>query len=138
GNVARIDVLTGAILAFAPGKLPPDASCEAVRAPDDIIFACARRNGTAFVASHVLSDKSPTMEVSFSSAGQFYASDDGGLAFGGSCGGTKPGAVVCVRNSSGGWAELELDPLTQALDGGVPSMDVARWIPRADGGAYAL
>lgn len=138
GNVARIDVLSGEILAFAPGKLPPDASCEAVRATDDTVFACTRRNGTAFVASHVLTDKSPTIEVSFAVAGQFYASDDGGLAFGGSCSGAKTGAVVCVRNSSGGWVELELDPLSQSIDGGSPSIDVARWIPRADGGAYAL
>jgi hypothetical protein len=138
GNVARVDVLNGDVLTFAPGKLPPDANCEAVRVPDDVIFACTRRNGSAFVASHVLTDKAPTYEVTFSTAGQFYASDDGGLAFGGSCTGSKTGAVVCVRNSTGGWAELELDPTAATADGGAPSIDVARWIPRADGGAYAL
>ena len=138
GNVVRVDVLSGELIAFAPGKLPPDLNCEAVRAPDEVIFACTRRNGSALVYSHVLSDKAPVIEQSFSQAGQFFASDDGGLAFSASCNGQKAGAVACVRNGSFGWQELELDPMAASADGGTPSLDVARWIPRADGGAYAL
>jgi len=137
GSVARVDVGTGQVLSYAQGRLPPDATCEAVRAPDDVVFACARRNGTSFVASHVLSDKAPIIEQSFAQPGTFYTGDDGGLAYGGAgCTGKTSPSTVCVRNSGGAWQEYDLDPTADGGGGG--SVDVSRWIPRADGAVWAL
>jgi hypothetical protein len=139
GSVARVHLLTGEILSYAPGRLPPDATCEAVRASDDVIFACARPGGAgAFVASHVLGDRPVVIEQTFTTPETFVASDDGSLAFAGPCsrsGGTS--RAVCVRSAGGAWQEHDLDAM--AGDGGATSMQaVRRWIPRPDGGAWGL
>lgn len=136
GSVARVDVGSGQIVSMSQGKLPPDANCEAVRAPDEIVFACARRGGSSFVASHVLSDKAPVIEQSFAAGGAFYAGDDGGLAYGASCTGKPSTGAVCVRTPGGVWQEYDVGPNADAGTGG--SADVARWIPRSDGSVWGL
>lgn len=154
GDVVRVDPRSGALLAVSGGRLPPDATCEAVRARDDVVVACTRASGPAFVASHLLADKAPIIEQTFVSSGTFTAGDDGALAYSAPCSrtrasGASPGRVVCVRGAAGSWEELDLDGV--ALDAGaagggatgsasgsgaVPSE--LRWVPRADGGAYGV
>ncbi|MBX3218058.1 MAG: hypothetical protein KF850_38990 [Labilithrix sp.] len=142
GDVARVDLYTGEVLSVVPGRLPPDAQCEAVPALGDVLFACASRaGGSAFVVSRTLSSQAPSVEQTFAGGGQFYAGDDGGLAYAGSCQGTPPSGgggarVVCVRMPSGAWEELDVAGL--GADGGAPDVSVARWVPRADGHVVAV
>ena len=137
GDVVRINVVSGEIVSVAAGRLPPDATCEATRTSDDVVLTCTRPNGLAFVASHTVGDKVPVIEQTFGTQGQFYVSDDGGIAFGGPCARAKPSkSVVCVRAATGGWQEFDLE--TALADGGGPPVDVVRWVPRADGSAIGI
>jgi hypothetical protein len=150
GDVVRVDVHTGEILSVVPGRLPPDAQCEAVPVTGDVLFACMSRtsNGTAFVVAHTLSSESPTVEQSFVGGAQFFASDDGGLAYGASCQGASGASpntsattpTVCVRTPGGRWEEHDVSSLV--TDGGTAGsssdVNVARWIPRADGRVAAI
>ena len=137
GDVVRVNVTTGEVVGSSQGRLPPDATCEALRAQDQIVLACTRPSGGPFVASHVSGDKALVIEQTFASSGQFYASDDGTLAFGGSCTRPKPThLVVCVRGPGGSWQEYDLEGLHS--DGGNSGVDVSRWIPRPDGSAFGF
>lgn len=141
GDLVRIDVRTGELRSVAVGQLPPDAQCEAVPISGDVLFACAPRAGSgAFVVSHTLSSEPPIVEQSFSSAGSFFASDDGGIVYTAPCGGIPPqqgGApVACVRMPGGNWEERDLSGLLS--DAGPTDVGVARWIPRGDGRVVAV
>lgn len=146
GDIVRVDVHTGEIVGIVPGKLPPDARCEAVPTANDVLFACVARgsqqNGGApnsFVVSHTLSGDTPTVEQTFQTAAQFYGSDDGGLAIATSCSSTpsaSPDHSVCVRQPGGSWQDYDLSGL--AGDGGGSDINIARWIPRADGRVVAI
>ena len=149
GDIVRVDVHTGEIAGIVSGKLPPDARCEAVPTANDVLFACVARGATngsglpsAFVVSHTLSGDMPTVEQTFPGITQFYGSDDGGLAFAGSCAGagasnaSAADHAVCVRQPGGSWSDHDLSALTG--DAGAGDVNVARWIPRADGRVVAL
>ncbi len=140
GDLVRVDVHTGEVLSVSPGRVPPDAYCEAVPTAGDVLFACVAHTGTsAFVVSHALSYE-PIVEQTLAGGGLFFASDDGGLAYAGSCQGTPPGPndvpVVCVRMPNGTWEEHDVSGL--ASDGGAQEVNVARWVPRHDGHVVAL
>ncbi len=138
GDVVRVNIVSGEIVSVAAGRLPPDATCEATRTSDDVVLTCTRPNGLAFVASHTVGDKVPVIEQTFGTQGQFYVSDDGGIAFGGPCARTKPSkSIVCVRAATGGWQEFDLETAL-ADGGGGPPVDVVRWVPRADGSAIGI
>lgn len=148
GDVVRVDVHTGEIAGIVTGKLPPDARCEAVPTQNDVLFACVSRgtqNGSgtpsAFVVSHTLSGEAPTVEQTFQTVGQFYGSDDGGLAIAAPCTGSpsSPSSqdhTVCVRQPGGTWQDYDLSALSG--DAGAGDVTVARWVPRADGRAVAI
>ena len=146
GDIVRVDVHTGEIAGILSGKLPPDARCEAVPTANDVLFACITRSSqqagggpSAFVVSHTLSGDAPTIEQTFQAPAQFFASDDGGLAMGGPCNASQPAAqdhAVCVRQPGGSWQDFDLAAL--AGDGGAGDVNLARWIPRADGHAVAV
>ena len=147
GNVVKVDLRSGELVSVMQGRLPPDATCEAVRTQDDVVAACTRTGGPAFLASHVLADKAPVIEQTFLSAGTFSASDDGSIAYSAPCSRTKGSArVACVRSASGSWQELDLDAVATMGDagagptGGAPAAvpDPARWVPRPDGGAWGV
>jgi|GEM_PF-1104641 len=140
GALFKVSLRDGAIVAASPGRLPPDATCEAVRAQDDLVFACTRSGGPSFVASRVTGGAPPIVEQTFAFEGRFSASDDGAIAFGGPCsrGSAAPPpspTTVCVRAAAGGWQEHALDG---RADAGASPPEVVRWIPRADGGAFGL
>jgi hypothetical protein len=137
GDAVRINVTTGEIVGTTPGRLPPDATCEAMRADGDVLVACTRPNGGgAFVAARTGADKALAIEQTFAASGQFYASDDGALAFGGPCARPKASrSVVCVRSPGGTWQELDLEA---SLSDGGAAIDVVRWVPRADGDALGF
>ena len=145
GDIVRVDVHTGEIVSVLGGKLPPDARCEAVPTANDVLFACVTRGSqqssgpSAFVVSHTLSGDAPTIEQTFQTPAQFYASDDGGLAIAAPCGGVVANAQdhgVCVRQPGGVWQDSDVTAL--AGDGGASDVNIARWIPRADGHAVAV
>lgn len=137
GDIVRVNVVTGDIVSVVPGRLPPDATCEATRTADDVVLVCTRPSTTAFVVSHTLGDKLPVIEQTFATTGVFYVGDDGGIAFGGPCTRAKPSkSIACVRAASGGWQEFDLE--TALADAGGPPVDVVRWIPRADGSAIGV
>jgi hypothetical protein len=144
GDIVRVDVHTGEIVGIVTGRLPPDARCEAVPTANDVLFACvsrgAQQNGpSAFVVSHTLSGDAPTVEQTFQTPAQFYGSDDGGLAIATSCSGTPAGTQdhsVCVRQPGGTWQDYDLSAL--AGDGGGSDVNIARWVPRADGRVVAI
>ena len=134
GNIDTVDVMTGDLLDVQSGKLPPDATCEAIRTHDDMLLVCQQSSGPAFVASHVLAEK-PVIEQTFGTEGVFYASDDGALAFGGPCASsTASNKIVCVRSPVGTWQEIDLEAVS---DAGAQA-DVLRWVPRSDGSAVAI
>jgi hypothetical protein len=145
GDVVRVDTHTGELVSVIAGKLPPDAICQGMNVPGDVLFACIPRNNQSgpFVVSHTLSGE-PTIEQTFGmSQTQFFASDDGGLVFAGPCTGVPtPGAnnvpTACVRMPSGNWEERDLSLI--ATDGGTAPADisVARWVPHADGRVVAV
>jgi hypothetical protein len=147
GDIIKVALATGTILSVTAGHLPPNADCEAMRTSEDILLACT--GAPNFVVSHLLGDKAPFIEQTFSAPGHFFASDDGALAYGAPC--TRPTAsmrAACVRGAAGGWQEYDLD--AAGPDGGasssgeagtkvwVPSVDVVRWVPRADGDAFGI
>ncbi len=136
GDLVRVDLSTGAAEIVVAGKLPPDAACVAVRAPDDYLFTCGRPNGAAFVVSHAL-DRAPVVEQTFQEAGRFVVGDDGGLAFLGSCDKPTPRdrRLACVRAPGGTWQQFDPDAGADAGPGGLA---LIRWIPRADGDAVAV
>ncbi|HSO30984.1 MAG TPA: hypothetical protein VLT33_00670 [Labilithrix sp.] len=147
GDIVRVDVHTGEIAGIVPGKLPPDAHCEAVPTANDVLFACVSRGAgpsgsgvpSAFVVSHTLSGDAPTVEQTFAGVAQFYGSDDGGLAFAAPCNASAAGTpdhTVCVRQPGGAWQDYDLSALTG--DAGAGDVTVARWVPRADGRAVAV
>jgi hypothetical protein len=138
GDLVQVDVLSGAVEVVAPGKLPPDATCAGTRVQDDVVFTCGRPNGPSFVVAHTL-DRAPVVEQTFTEAGRFIVSDDGGVLWVGPC--AKPLAsqrrAACVRTPGGGWQQLDLDGAGDAGGGG-PTFNLVRWIPRGDGGAIAV
>jgi hypothetical protein len=146
GDIVRVDVHTGEIAGIVTGKLPPDARCEAIPTANDVLFACVSHGGaqgganvSSFVVSHTLSGDAPVIEQTFQNAAAFYASDDGGVAFAASCNSTGSGASdhsVCVRQPGGSWQDYDLSAL--ASDAGASDVNVARWVPRADGRAVAV
>lgn len=142
GDLYRIDTRTGAVVSVIPGKLPPEALCQGMAVSGDVLFACSSRmsQGTAFVVSRALTSE-PVIEHTFGQARlQFFASADGGLAYTGPCSsappvGVPPIASACVRMPGGTWEERDLSLMT----GIAPSdVNVARWIPRADGHVVAI
>ena len=147
GDIVRVDVHTGEIAGIVTGKLPPDSRCEAVPTANDVLFACVSRgsaqNGygapSSFVVSHTLSGEAPIVEQTFQVAAQFYGSDDGGLAIASPCNGTPTSPqdhTVCVRQPGGSWQDYDLSALTG--DAGAGDVNLARWVPRADGRAVAI
>jgi hypothetical protein len=141
GDVYRVDVHTGEIRSVVTGRLPPEATCQAVPGGGDVVFACvSSTNGSAFVVSHTLSSEPPLIEQTLAPGGAFFASDDGGLVYTGPCNGVPPqqGSTqsVCVRVPGGRWEERDLSGLT--ADGGANDVVVTRWVPRADGHVVAL
>jgi hypothetical protein len=145
GDIVRVDVHTGEIVGVVPGKLPPDARCEAVPTANDVLFACVAHGSqaggqpSAFVVSRTLSGDTPVVEQTFQAPAQFYGSDDGGLAIASTCSGTPAGPNdhgVCVRQPGGTWQDYDVSAL--AGDGGAADVNIVRWIPRADGRAVAV
>jgi hypothetical protein len=139
GDLVQVDVVSGAVDVVAAGKLPPDATCVGTRTQDDVVFTCGRPGGGgAFVVAHAL-DRAPVVEQTFTDAGRFAISDDGGILWVGFCDKPLPGPhkVACVRSPGGGWQQYDLDAAGDAGAGG-PTYNIIRWIPRADGGAIAV
>jgi hypothetical protein len=135
GDLAQVDLVSGAVDVVAAGRLPPDATCVATRTPDDVLFTCGHTGGS-FVVAHGL-DRAPVIEHTFSDAGRFVVSDDGGLLWIGSCDAPTPSRrTVCVRAPGGVWQQLELDAAGDAGSG--TTYAVVRWVPGADGGAIAV
>lgn len=147
GDLYRIDTRTGDVLSVVTGRLPPDASCQGMAVPGDVLFACISRasnNAASFVVSHTLGGDGPSIEQTFGQANlQFYASDDGGLVYGGPCSsapasGASNVATACVRLPTGTWEERDLSAIVTDAGVGPGDVQVARWIPRADGRVVAL
>ncbi len=134
GDLVRVSLRSGEILAVQPGKLPPDSTCEGVRTADDAVFLCQRGQDRLVVSGTLYGNygKSPRIEQSFVGGLVFYASDDGAIAYGGPCSGPPRDGVVCVRGASGSWLERG-----GQSDGGAAA-PVGIVVPRADGGASSL
>lgn len=137
GDIARVDVRSGALVSIAPGRLPPAMTCEAMRAADDVVVVCVGA-GSSLVASGLLHDDPPKIERTFASEGPFYASDDGGLVFGGPCSPDRPAhRAACARGAHGKWEPHSLD-VGDVGDAGAaagkgpiaPRPEVLRWVPR--------
>ncbi len=137
GDLVRVDLATGSTETLSAGRLPPDAICAGTRLADDILFTCGRPGGGAFVASHAQGG-APVIEQTFQEAGRFVISDDGGIAFLGSCDRPSPRdrRMACVRAPGGAWQQYDPDAGVDA--GSTPALQVVRWIPRADGDAIAV
>jgi hypothetical protein len=136
GDLVRVDLATGATETVVAGRLPPDATCAGTRTADDILFTCGRPGGGAFVVSHAL-ERAPVIEQTFQEGGRFVISDDGGVAFIGSCDKPTPHDrhMACVRGPDGAWQQYDPD---DGVDAGAAPLQVVRWIPRADGDAIAV
>ena len=156
GAIARVDLATGHIVDIVPEGFEAGLACEAIRAGDDVLFACAwdRYQGRGGYVLRSRGGALPVVERAFSDAGSFVADDDGALAYTGSCalsprvydpddaGRGEPSPeprlrpILCVRRAprhpgdAAEWVERAVEiPLGAAL---------AAWIPRRDGGAAAL
>ncbi len=147
GDVVKVDLARGTIDVLAPGKLPPDVACEALRLPTEVLFVCAGSATPALIASLPNGSKEPRIERTFGAAAPIYTSDDGAIAYAGPCAGAKRTPLVaCVRSTDGDWREVratspaEDDPDPRAVAGAPapPAPAAVRWIPRSDGGAFAV
>lgn len=139
GDVVRVDLQSGAVKIVHQGRLPPDLPCEAVRAPDDVLFVCAASGRSAIVAG-ALGDGGPRVERSFAADGPFFAGDDGVLIFGGTCDGGKAERTACVREARGAWYEVGIEADADAgSDAGIEARKDAgaSGDARADAGAGA-
>ncbi len=136
GDLVRVNLATGGTETIVAGRVPPDATCVGTRTSEDILFTCGRPSGGAFVVSHTL-ERAPVIEQTFQEGGRFVVSDDGGMAFLGSCDKPSPHDkhMACVRGPDGAWQQYDPDA---SLDSGVAPVQVVRWIPRADGNAIAV
>jgi hypothetical protein len=133
GDVASVDLRTGAVKILVHGRLPPDLPCEALRHGDDVLAVCAAPRRPSVVVAH-LAEGHPTIERTFPVEGPFYVGDDGALAFGGSCDGARMRLAVCVRDAQGAWHDHGDEPAPKpSVDAG-PGADAG---PRADAGADA-
>ena len=121
GDIARIDLRTGAILSIAAGRLPPDLPCEAIRAGEAPLVFCGAPAHVSLVASFTNVEAPPKIERTFTSDGMIYAGDDGALAVSGPCTGEEPApATACVRDLHGEWSEVTLDNTAPPTDAGAP------------------
>lgn len=146
GDVIRLDARTGAIRSVVAGRLPPDASCQALQASGELLFACSggghHAAATAFVVSHAADPAGPVVEQTFYDEGRFFGSDDGGLSWDGPCSPsgapTSPdgSTVGCVRQPGGAWRDVDLAAL--AGDAGAAPFAAVQWVPRADGSTLAV
>lgn len=139
GDIARVDLHTGALLSVAPGRLPPSMTCAALRTPDDVVFVCADGRAS-LVASGGLRGE-PVIEQTFEADGVFYASDDGGLVFGGPCPPEKEGPrKACGRDLEGGWTEHSLDAAIERAGpkGPPPAAQLIRWVARGSAPPLAI
>jgi hypothetical protein len=137
GDLFRISLRTGEIVSVQTGKLPPDATCEAVRTSEDALFLCTRHGMTQerLVVSGTLFGKTPQVEQTFSGYAPFYVGDDGAIAYAGPCSGAPRDGVVCVRSSAGSWQERGGQSATS--DSGVVG-PLGYVVPRNDGTAVSL
>jgi hypothetical protein len=121
GDVVRIGLRTGAVKSVSRGRLPPDLPCEALRHGSEVLAVCGtfgyRR--PSIVVSRLL-EENPSIERTFPVDGPFYVGDDGSLAFGGSCDGTRTQLGVCVREAPGVWRDRGVKPAPKpSADAGV-------------------
>jgi hypothetical protein len=157
GDVARVDLRTGAVKIVVTGRLPSDLPCEALRVGDDVLAVCALPRRPSIVVSH-LANGHPTIERTFPVEGPFYAGDDGSLVFGGSCDGARMRLSACVRDATGAWHEHGVDASLVTVadagpklalsvdagasfgaDAGVPDPSaIVRWVVRDGGRPLAL
>ena len=155
GDVASIDLRTGAVKILVHGRLPPDLPCEALRHGDDVLAVCAAPRRPSVVVAH-LAEGHPTIERTFPVEGPFYVGDDGALAFGGSCDGARMRLGVCVRDAQGVWHDHGGEPAPKPsvdagtgadagprspfdADGGAPDPSaIVRWVVRAGGRPVAI
>jgi hypothetical protein len=139
GDVARIDMRSGELASFTPGRLPPHMTCEALRAVEDVLLVCTG-GGSSLVASGALQGEKLKIERTFSTEGPFFASDDGGLVFGGPCSSDKKAPrYACARGAHGKWEEHGLDiGGAAAPTAGPPRREVLRWVPRVNAPPLAI
>jgi hypothetical protein len=147
GFVLRVDLATGKLLRIASEWLPSGLSCDAVRVPDGVLFACVadRSQGYGGYVLRSVAGGAPVFERAFSDDGVFVASDDGAVGFAGSClaeprlidprdpsrsEDLQLPPVLCVRVAPGVWTERRVTVGEDA--------SLAAWVPRRDGGAVAI
>lgn len=137
GDLFRISLRTGEIVSVQTGKLPPDATCEAVRTSEDALFLCTRHGMSQerLVVSGTLYGKTPQIEQTFVGYAPFYVGDDGAIAYAGPCSGPARDGVACVRSSAGSWQER--GGQSGANDAGVAG-PLGYLVPRNDGTAVSL
>ena len=147
GDIVRVDVHTGEITGIVAGKLPPDARCEAVPTANDVLFACvsrgSQRNGgrRARSSSRTRSRATrPSSSRRFQSVAQFYAlrrrrSRDRAPCTGSPSSPAGPrGLRAPARRHVAGLRSLG----AHGRCGLLGDVNVARWVPRADGRAVAI
>ena len=145
GAMARVDLATGELKAISARALPAEAQCELVPVEGDVVAVCKGQN-VSFVTRGLRDGAAPSIDVSFTTVGTFYAGGDGSLAFGGPCGGEPAEEPsVCVRTAEGAWKHVLLRLGAGGPDAGAPDagarhqpLRVSRWIPRPDGTAVAI
>ncbi len=139
GDVATIDIRTGAIKSIVQGRLPMDLTCEVLRVPNDVLIVCGAMGAPSIVASGLLTKEGLHIERKFPSDRQFFADEEGTLVFGGPCTAESglPGTFfsACSRDQSGQWTEHTNDRATALADADAKIKGVLtniRWIPRRD------
>ncbi|MFT3772833.1 MAG: hypothetical protein QM820_46190 [Minicystis sp.] len=151
GAPIRVDLRTGKPITIAGEWLPSSLSCQPVRAPDALLFACTweRFQGYGGYVLRSVSGEPPVIERSFSDDGAYIADDDGALAFLGSCraeprffdpeeqskqmegsGEVPLSSVICVRRGPGDWVERRVDLPDNAT--------IVAWVAGKDGSAAAI
>jgi hypothetical protein len=126
GELVEVDLATGVIVRVSVGAVPPKLACDAVRAPDEVVLACAAEGQPSVVLAGLEATGGPRVERVLPAGARFHASDDGGLVYGASCSGGAGAGRACARTGAGTWEDV-------AAPG-----SRARWVPRASAKPLAI
>jgi len=142
-RIGRVDLETGETVEQYAASLHNGLTCRPHAAADGVLFACRWEQYQYYGAYVLWSEQGmrPRVEKAFSDDGVFIGTDDGALAYTGSCqatpryveggrfhgGSDSLSSTICVRRGRGTWSERRL-----------PDVVIDRWVPSVDGTAVAF
>jgi hypothetical protein len=149
--VVRVDLASGNVVSMSTDWISNSLSCQPVRAPDAVLFACVwdRSNGYGGYVLRSVGGAPPEIEATFTDEGSFVSDGEGAIGYLGSClakphyldpddqsryeppnGEPVVPPILCVRKGPREWVERRVTVPAGAT--------LLTWVPRRDGAAAAI